>query len=116
MYYYNLFGEFMAEFDKKVKANHLVIEEACMKDYNDLTEKDLRIQLAASYRLVEELGWSFLIFGHFPRFDFFRLPLRYLWDILGSKEGSEEKIADSTESQKSFYQIVRGHYKININP
>ena len=30
----------------------------------DLSEKDLRIQLAASYRLVEELGWSFLIFGH----------------------------------------------------
>ena len=37
---------------------------ACMKNYEDLTEKDLRIQLAASYRLVEELGWSFLIFGH----------------------------------------------------
>ncbi len=54
----------MAELDKKVRANHAVIEEACMKNYDDLTEKDLRIQLAAAYRLVEELGWSFLIFGH----------------------------------------------------
>ena len=35
-----------------------------MKDYDDLTERDLRIQLAAAYRLVEDLGWSFLIFGH----------------------------------------------------
>ena len=35
-----------------------------MKSYEDLTEKELRIQLAASYRLIEELGWSFLIFGH----------------------------------------------------
>ena len=54
----------MSNHEKKVKANHLEIEMACMKDYEDLTEKDLRIQLAASYRLVEELGWSFLIFGH----------------------------------------------------
>ena len=63
----------MSNHEKKVKANHLEIEMACMKDYEDLTERDLRIQLAASYRLVEELGWSFLIFGHlleknlFPR-------------------------------------------------
>ena len=49
---------------QKVRANHLEIEKACMKDYDELTERDLRIQLAASYRLVEELGWSFLIFGH----------------------------------------------------
>ena len=54
----------MSNHEKKIKANHLEIELACMKDYEDLTEKDLRIQLAASYRLVEELGWSFLIFGH----------------------------------------------------
>ena len=54
----------MSKHDTKVKANHIEIEEACMKDYEELTEKDLRIQLAASYRLVEELGWSFLIFGH----------------------------------------------------
>ena len=54
----------MSNHDKKLEANHLEIEAACMKDYDDLTEKDLRIQLAASYRLVEELGWSFLIFGH----------------------------------------------------
>ena len=54
----------MSEHDTKVKANHAEIEEACMKDYADLTEQDLRIQLAASYRLVEKLGWSFLIFGH----------------------------------------------------
>ena len=54
----------MSNHEKKVEANHLEIEMACMKDYKDLTEKDLRIQLAASYRLVEELGWSFLIFGH----------------------------------------------------
>ena len=54
----------MSKHDTKVKANHIEIEEACMKDYGELTEKDLRIQLAASYRLVEELGWSFLIFGH----------------------------------------------------
>ena len=49
---------------QKVRANHIEIEKACMKNYDELTEKDLRIQLAASYRLVEELGWSFLIFGH----------------------------------------------------
>ncbi len=54
----------MSEHDTKVKANHLEIEKSCMKSYEDLTEKDLRIQLAASYRLIEELGWSFLIFGH----------------------------------------------------
>ena len=54
----------MSNHEKKIEANHLEIEMACMKDYKDLTEKDLRIQLAASYRLVEELGWSFLIFGH----------------------------------------------------
>ena len=54
----------MSEHDTKVKANHLDIEESCMKDYEDLSEQDLRIQLAASYRLVEELGWSYLIFGH----------------------------------------------------
>ena len=54
----------MSKHDTKVKANHLEIEEACMKDYEDLSEKELRIQLAASYRLVEDLGWSFLIFGH----------------------------------------------------
>ena len=35
-----------------------------MKDYQDLSEKELRIHLAASYRLVEDFGWSFLIFGH----------------------------------------------------
>ena len=54
----------MSEHDTKVKANHIEIEKSCMKDYEDLSEKELRIQLAASYRLVEELGWSFLIFGH----------------------------------------------------
>ncbi len=54
----------MSEHDIKVKANHIEIEESCMKNYEDLNEKELRIQLAASYRLVEELGWSFLIFGH----------------------------------------------------
>ncbi len=54
----------MSEHDTKVQANHNEIEEACMKNYEDLTERELRIQLAASYRLVEELGWSFLIFGH----------------------------------------------------
>ena len=54
----------MSEHDIKVQANHNEIEEACMKNYEDLTERELRIQLAASYRLVEELGWSFLIFGH----------------------------------------------------
>tara|TARA_Y100001935_G_scaffold122730_1_gene101990 strand:- start:57 stop:848 length:792 start_codon:yes stop_codon:yes gene_type:complete len=54
----------MSEFDAKVQANHLEIEESCMKDYEDLNEKELRIQLAASYRLVAELGWDFLIFGH----------------------------------------------------
>ncbi len=54
----------MSEHDTKVKANHLEIEKSCMKDYKELTERELRIHLAASYRLVEELGWSFLIFGH----------------------------------------------------
>tara|TARA_E500000331_G_C17170378_1_gene675807 strand:- start:368 stop:1159 length:792 start_codon:yes stop_codon:yes gene_type:complete len=54
----------MSEHETKVKANHLEIEMACMKNYEDLSEKDIRIQLAASYRLVEQLGWSFLIFGH----------------------------------------------------
>ncbi len=54
----------MSEHDTKIQANHNEIEKACMKNYEELTEKDLRIQLAASYRLVEELGWSFLIFGH----------------------------------------------------
>ncbi len=54
----------MAQHDTKVKANHIEIEESCMKSYEDLSEKDLRIQLAGAYRLVEELGWSFLIFGH----------------------------------------------------
>ena len=54
----------MSNHETKVKANHLEIEESCMKDYGELTEKDLRIQLAAAYRLVEDLGWSFLIFGH----------------------------------------------------
>ena len=49
----------MSEHDTKVRANHNEIEEACMKNYEDLTERELRIQLAASYRLVEELGWSF---------------------------------------------------------
>ncbi len=54
----------MSNLETKVRANHMEIEKACMKNYDELTEKDLRIQLAASYRLVEELGWSFLIFGH----------------------------------------------------
>lgn len=54
----------MSEHNVKVKQNHLEIEKSCMKNYDELTEKELRIQLAASYRLVEELGWSFLIFGH----------------------------------------------------
>ena len=54
----------MSNHETKVKANHLEIENSCMKDYDDLTERDLRIQLAAAYRLVEDLGWSFLIFGH----------------------------------------------------
>ena len=54
----------MSNHETKVQANHLEIEKSCMKNYDELTEKDLRIQLAASYRLVEELGWSFLIFGH----------------------------------------------------
>ncbi|OUX16668.1 MAG: hypothetical protein CBE11_01650 [Rickettsiales bacterium TMED251] len=54
----------MTQYDTKIKANHAEIEAACMKSYEDLTEKDLRIQLAASYRLIEQLGWSFLIFGH----------------------------------------------------
>ena len=40
------------------------IEDICLKDYEDMTEQDLRIQLAAAYRIVEDLGWSFLIFGH----------------------------------------------------
>ena len=57
-------GGYMSEHETKVQANHNEIEEACMKNYEDLTERELRIQLAASYRLVEELGWSFLIFGH----------------------------------------------------
>ncbi len=54
----------MSGHDKKIEANHLEIEESCMKNYEDLSEQELRIQLAASYRLVEQLGWSFLIFGH----------------------------------------------------
>jgi ribulose-5-phosphate 4-epimerase/fuculose-1-phosphate aldolase len=54
----------MSELDAKIKANHIKIEESCMKNYEDLNEKELRMQLAAAYRLVEELGWSFLIFGH----------------------------------------------------
>ena len=54
----------MSEHDAKVQANHLEIEKSCMKSYEELTERELRIQLAASYRLVEQLGWSFLIFGH----------------------------------------------------
>ena len=54
----------MSNLENKLKAKHYEIEMSCMKDYDELTEKDLRIQLAASYRLVEELGWSFLIFGH----------------------------------------------------
>ncbi len=54
----------MSNLENKVKANHLDIEMSCMKDYEELTEKEIRIQLAASYRLVEQLGWSFLIFGH----------------------------------------------------
>ena len=54
----------MSKHDTKVKANHNDIEESCMKDYEELSEQDLRIQLAASYRLVEKLGWSYLIFGH----------------------------------------------------
>ena len=41
----------MSEHDAKVKANHLEIEKSCMKDYQDLSEKELRIHLAASYRL-----------------------------------------------------------------
>ena len=48
----------MSNHETKVKSNHLEIEEACMKNYDDLTERDLRIQLAAAYRLVED-GWSF---------------------------------------------------------
>ena len=59
-----MYFKIMSKHDTKVKANHLEIEKSCMKSYEDLTEKDLRIQLAASYRLIEELGWSFLIFGH----------------------------------------------------
>ena len=46
----------MSEHDTKVKANHNDIEESCMKDYEELSEQDLRIQLAAYYRLVEKLG------------------------------------------------------------
>ena len=61
---YNFIGITMSNHETKVKANHLEIEKSCMKNYKELTEKDLRVQLAASYRLVEELGWSFLIFGH----------------------------------------------------
>ena len=40
------------------------IENICLKDYEDMDETALRIQLAASYRIIESLGWSYLIFGH----------------------------------------------------
>ena len=29
----------MSQHDTKVKANHIEIEESCMKDYEDLSEK-----------------------------------------------------------------------------
>ena len=37
----------MSEHIIKVKANHIEIEESCMKNYEDLSERELRIQLAA---------------------------------------------------------------------
>ena len=43
---------------------HDKIEEVCLMNYEDMDERDLRIQLASAYRIVEEMGWSFLIFGH----------------------------------------------------
>ena len=75
----------MSNHETKVKANHLEIEESCMKDYDELTEKDLRIQLAAAYRLVEELGWSFLIFGHLRPENGFFLSTKYFWKITEKK-------------------------------
>ena len=36
----------MSNHETKVRANHLEIERACMKDYDELTERDLRIQLS----------------------------------------------------------------------
>ena len=35
-------GGNMSEHDTKVKANHIEIEESCMKDYEDLSEKELK--------------------------------------------------------------------------
>ena len=97
----------MSNHEKKVKANHLEIEMACMKDYEDLTEKDLRIQLAASYRLVEELGWSFLIFGHLtarvpgPEKHFLINPYGLMYDEVTAsnlvKIDLEGNIVESTE-------------------
>ena len=34
----------MSNHETKVQANHLEIEKSCMKNYDELTEKDLRIQ------------------------------------------------------------------------
>ncbi len=50
--------------ETNIKFQKEEIEDICLKNYEDMTEQDLRIQLAAAYRIVEDLGWSFLIFGH----------------------------------------------------
>ena len=42
----------MAEHDTKVKANHIEIEKSCMKNYEDLSEKELRIQLAVKVFMI----------------------------------------------------------------
>ena len=86
----------MSEHDIKVQANHNEIEEACMKNYEDLTERELRIQLAASYRLVEELGWSFLIFGHLtarvpgPEKHFLINPYGLMYCLLYTSDAADE--------------------------
>ncbi len=49
---------------KKNPLSNQEIENSCLKQYEELTEEELRIQLAAAYRIVERLGWSYLIFGH----------------------------------------------------
>ena len=35
----------MSNHETKVRANHLEIEKACMKDYDELTERDLEFSL-----------------------------------------------------------------------
>ena len=97
----------MSEHDAKVKTNHLEIEKSCMKSYEELTEQELRIQLAASYRLVEQLGWSFLIFGHLtarvpgPEKHFLINPYGLMYDEVTAsnlvKIDLEGNIVESTE-------------------